>query len=356
VLCDDGDGGGDGLAARAAVILAAAGYDDIAVLDGGVAAWAAAGFELFESGYTVVNAFGLYAEAHYGTPRIDGAELMARIAAGEDLVIVDSRPFDEFHAATLPGAVNLPVAELFHRARDLAPDPKTRIVVHCGGKTRGILGCQSLINGGIENPVVSLDEGTMDWELAGGALERGAARCPPPASESAKAWAKAAAQDIATRFGVRTITSEQLAAWQAEAETRSLYLVDVRSRGEYDAGHLPGSVWIPGGQLAGCTQDYIATWNARFCLVDDDGARATLTASWLIQAGWPEVAVLEGGIAGHELERGPEAAVEPAEAGAVASAPASEAKLESHRRGIAWRAGLLEQFDRDGTLRFVPPT
>jgi rhodanese-related sulfurtransferase len=32
--------------------------------------------------------------------------------------------------------------------------------------------------------------------------------------------------------------------------------VDVRSREEYEAGHLAGARWIPGGQLAGCTEDY----------------------------------------------------------------------------------------------------
>ena len=63
----------------------------------------------------MANCFGLAVQACYATPRIDGAELMRRQAAGEPLVVVDSRPFEEFHAATVPGAVNLPVAELFHR-------------------------------------------------------------------------------------------------------------------------------------------------------------------------------------------------------------------------------------------------
>jgi rhodanese-related sulfurtransferase len=40
-------------------------------------------------------------------------------------------------------------------------------------------------------------------------------------------------------------------------------------------------------------------------LADDDGVRATLAASWLIQMGWRNVHVLEGGIAGGELEIGP---------------------------------------------------
>src|SRR5207248_5788398 len=43
VLCDDGDG----LVERAAEILSCAGFSNVHALDGGIPAWAAAGFELF---------------------------------------------------------------------------------------------------------------------------------------------------------------------------------------------------------------------------------------------------------------------------------------------------------------------
>ncbi len=352
VLCDDGDG----LAEEAARRLAAAGYESLLTLDGGVPAWRAAGREAFETGYALANCFGLAVEACYGTPRIDGVELMRRQAAGEPLVIVDSRPVEEFHAATVPGAINLPVAELFHRIADHVPDRETAVVVHCGGKTRGILGCQSLINAGLANPVVALDQGTMDWVLAGGRLEEGAERRPAPPSEIARAAAVRAAEAIARRFAIRGLSPNELVAWRRE--DRTLYLVDVRSREEYEAGHLPGARWIAGGQLAGCTEDYIATRNARFCLVDDDGARAMLTASWMLQAGWPEVAVLEGGLQGHELVAGPDPlAAPPAEAPAGDKAPPGrEEILESYRSSIAWRSGLLERFARDGTLAFALPS
>lgn len=360
VLCDDGDG----IAREAAERLGAAGYDQLLILDGGIAAWQAAGYELFETGYAMANCLGLAAEACYATPRIDGSELMRRQAAGEPLLIVDSRPIEEFHAATVPGAINLPVAELFHRIADHLPNAgtpgaQTTVVVHCGGKTRGILGCQSLINAGLPNPVVALDEGTMDWVLAGGRLEEGAERTEVPPSDSAKASAVRAAEEIARRFAVRSLSPDALAAWRREADRRTLYLVDVRSREEYEAGHLPDARWIPGGQLAGCTEDYIATRNARLCLVDDDGARAKLTASWMMQAGWPEVAVLDGGLAGQDLVSGPDplAAPERLADDSDEHAPPSEAEvLKSYRDSIAWRSGLLDHFARDGTLAFALPS
>jgi rhodanese-related sulfurtransferase len=356
VLCDDGGH----LAGRAAGILDGAGYDNLFILEGGVGAWAAAGHELFETNYAVANCLGLYVQEGYATPRIDGAELRRRIEAGAPLMIVDSRPFEDFHAATVPGALNVPLAELIQRIGDLLPDPETQVVVHCGGKTRGILGAQSLINADLENPVMSLDEGTMDWVLAGGTLEEGAGRVAGPASEAAKAGALRAAEALAARFAVRRITPDELDAWRGEADRRTLYLIDVRGREEYEAGHLPGSRWIPGGQLASCVEDYLATRGARLCLVDDDGARAVLTASWMVQAGWPETAVLAGGLSGHDLVSGPDPLSEveaeaPHGEALPDEAPDEATVIASYRQSIEWRSGLLAQFERDGTLNFPPP-
>src|SRR5215471_7710822 len=54
VLCDDGDG----LVERAAEILRAAGYRDLACLDGGIKAWADAGLILFSGVNVPSKAFG----------------------------------------------------------------------------------------------------------------------------------------------------------------------------------------------------------------------------------------------------------------------------------------------------------
>jgi rhodanese-related sulfurtransferase len=69
---------------------------------------------------------------------------------------------------------------------------------------------------------------------------------------------------------------------------------------------LPGSRSAPGGQLVQATDTYVGTRNARIVLVDNDGVRATMTASWLIQMNWPEVYVLEDGLTGTALETGPD--------------------------------------------------
>jgi rhodanese-related sulfurtransferase len=301
VLCD----AGDGRAGRAAAILARFGYSDVAVLDGGIEAWRNAGFMLFEGIHVPSKAFGEFVEATCGTPHVTVAELRRLGATGRKLVILDSRPLSEYRQMSIPGGIDVPGAELVHRVRDLAPDPQTLVVVNCAGRTRSIIGAQSLINAGVENPVVALENGTMGWTLAGQRLEHGQARVPPPLSETARTWARAAAAKVAARFGVRTIGHDALERWREEAEARTLYLCDVRLPEEYEADHLPGARCTPGGQLVQATDGYLGTRGGRVVLIDDDGVRATMTASWLLQMGWRETYVLRDGLCG-ELERGPE--------------------------------------------------
>ena len=87
--------------------------------------------------------------------------------SGTDMVVVDSRPFDEFQRVSIPSATNVPGAELVLRIHDIAPSPDTLVVVNCAGRTRSIIGAQSLINAGLPNKVVALRNGTMGWSLAG---------------------------------------------------------------------------------------------------------------------------------------------------------------------------------------------
>lgn len=300
VLCD----GGEGLAARAAVRIEAFGYNDVAVLDGGIDAWRAAGYELFSGINVPSKAFGEFIEAEYHTPSISAQELKQSLDAGDDTVVLDSRPMDEYHAMNIPGGVCCPGGELVYRFLELAPSPQTRVVVNCAGRTRSIIGAQSLINAAIPNPVVALRNGTMGWHLAGFELERASERHAPAVSIDNAARARSYAAQVADRYAVRHIDHATLGRWQSEAQQRSLYLLDVRSPEEYAAGHIPGSFSAPGGQLVQATDRFVATLRARLVLIDDDGVRAAMAASWLEQMGSYEVAVLEGGLAGAQLERG----------------------------------------------------
>src|SRR5215813_1128484 len=200
-LCDDDDG----LAERATNILSAAGYTDIACLAGGVNAWAGAGYELFSGVNVPSKAFGEYIEHECGTPSIGADELHAMMRAGADMVVLDSRPLDEFRRVSIPTATNVPGAELVLRVHDLAPSAATTVVVNCAGRTRSIIGAQSLINAGVPNKVVALRNGTMGWSLAGLTCDSGKTKRFTEPSTDGLAKAKAAAERVAKRFGVMRI-------------------------------------------------------------------------------------------------------------------------------------------------------
>src|SRR5271166_3365174 len=293
--------GEDGLADRAAAKLADRGYRNLSVMTGGVRGWQAAGFELFTGVNVPSKAFGELVEHRCATPHIAAAELKRRLDAGEKVLIVDSRPLPEFRNMSIPGALDCPGAELVYRVPDLVPSPQTLVVVNCAGRTRSIIGAQSLRNAGLPNPVMALENGTMGWELAGLELNRGRTETAPPPSPDGLRRARELADRVVGRYAIARIDDMTLVRFRDEAEQRTLYMFDVRSPEEFAAGHLAGSRSAPGGQLVQATDAYMATRNARIVLVDDDGVRAAMTASWLVQMGCREVYVLAGGLAGRPL-------------------------------------------------------
>lgn len=290
VLCD----ADESLASLALRRLSHLGYAHVEILEGGINGWTAAGMELFSGVNVPSKAFGEFVEHTYDTPNIDAEDLHQRLEAGDNLVVVDSRPMREFRAMSLPAGTCMPGAELAYRVHEIAPDPNTTVVVNCAGRTRSIIGAQSLINAGIPNPVMALRNGTMAWHMAGFPLDRGGERYVDKLSDESLARAHACAERVARRFGVRYIDLNDLDELRAEDEYRNLFLLDVRSPEEFAAGHLPDSRNAPGGQLVQATDEYVGVLGARIVLTDNDGVRATMTASWLLQLGWREVYVLEG--------------------------------------------------------------
>jgi rhodanese-related sulfurtransferase len=268
------------------------------------------------------KAFGEFVEHASGTPSIDAAELDRLIRGGTDMVVLDSRPFDEYHRVSIPTGVNVPGAELVLRVHDMAPKPDTLVVVNCAGRTRSIIGAQSLINAGVPNKVVALRNGTMGWSLAGLTPDSGQSRRAPSVSHGALAWAKSATEAVAKKLDIRSIDEAALAEFRADT-SRTTYLFDVRDPDEYAAGHVAGAISAPGGQLVQATDQYAGTLNARIVLVDDKAVRAVMTASWLTQMGWREVSVL---VAAGEERGVPRAEVlgEPARDAAIDAAALNE--------------------------------
>jgi rhodanese-related sulfurtransferase len=327
--------GNDGVAVRAARRLGHLGYGDVGTLTGGVTAWSMAGYPLFPSNNVPSKAFAEIVEIDSHTPHVTAAELHEMQRAGKNLKILDSRTVEEFNRFHVPGAVTCPGAELVYRFADLVPDPDTLVVVSCAGRTRSIIGAQSLINAGVPNKVVSLQGGTQGWRLAGLELERDTHQAVAPVTPGGAAASEPLAADVAARFGVTSIDRITLAGWRREAARRTTYLLDVRTPEEFAAGHLPGSVSAPGGQLVQAIDRWVATRGSRLVLVDDHGTRAVMTAHWLKQLGW-DVVTLERAFDGAELERGPGDAPLPSlPAAAIVTPPEAAALLTDGAASIA---------------------
>ena len=344
VLYDDGEG----LMPQAADGLTAMGYNNVRQLDGGLQGWKQAGFEVFEDVNSYAKAFGELVEHRRHTPSLAADEVANLIATKANIQILDVRRFDEYATMNIPGSISVPGAELVLRAGRAAPDSETTIIVNCAGRTRSIIGTQSLINAGVTNKVRALRNGTIGWTLAKQNLEHGSSK---RGEIGAIADGEANARDVAYRAGVRHIGLAEISALQAQAD-RTLYRFDVRSEEEYTAGHLVGFRHYPGGQLVQEIDMAAPVRGARIVLTDNLRVRADMTASWLAQMGW-ETYVLEDGYDG-TLEIGPPLVIPKPDPSHRYRRPyeGTDVKESAMQAYLDWEYGLVEQLRRDASHGF----
>lgn len=336
-------GAGDGTAARAAHALARLGYTQVSQLAGGITQWQRDGYAVFAGVNVPSKTFGELAEEVFHTPRIGARELAERQRRGDDLIVLDGRPYAEYQKMSIPGGICCPNGELALRAHTLAKDPNTTIVINCAGRTRSIIGAQTLINLGVPNPVYALENGTQGWYLEDLQLEHGARRRYDDgvAPEDLPALAARSAK-LADRHGVPFVNAATVQAWLRDA-TRSTFLCDVRDAEEFAQGSLPGAQHAPGGQLVQATDQYLAVRGARIVVFDAEGVRAPVVASWLRQMGWDASVLQEGARAA--LTSDTPAVEAPSIPGvsdaALAAALAQGAQAVDIRPGMRYRASHI---------------
>ena len=307
VLCDD-----DGRrAALAADTLTRLGYTNVSALEGGMNRWVTERRPT-EWGVNVPSKdFGEKVQVQHGVPEIDAVELKSRMDSGEKMIILDTRTPEEFRRFCIPGGRSVPNGELGLRITDIVEqtDDDTTVVINCAGRTRSIIGTRLLQRMGVQN-VIGLENGTAGWELAGYELETGADRVElPQPTEAGRASAEEFADRLAEQDGVRYIDVSTLREIAARSDGESVYLIDVRTKQEYDEGHIPGFRWFPGGQAVQRSDEIAVVHNAPIVFCCDGRTRAALTASWYRQMGFDEVYALHGGTdawtqAGNSLESG----------------------------------------------------
>jgi rhodanese-related sulfurtransferase len=347
VVTDNGGGEAEDLRD----VLASNGWTEASVLAGGIDSWAEEGHELYSGVNVPSKLFGELVERHYRTPHVSALELHQWINQERPLTILDSRTEREFQRMSIPTGRSCPGGELVHRAFDLA-DQDATIVVNCAGRTRSILGAESLVRAGVPGQVIALENGTMGWELADLILDHGKTATAPAPTSTGRGQASVAGTKVAERFNVEQISRSTMDSWGAD-QTRTLHLFDVRTPDEYQQGHLLDFRNAPGGQLVQATDEYAITRGARLVLADDDLTRATMTASWLLEMGW-ETYVLDEGVSQGPFEYGnTELPLNSPQVVLPYDPGDAHIARQAMQEYLDWEIALVDQYDRDDLAQFT---
>ncbi len=307
VVCDD-----DGRRAElASATLEGMGYQKVSALAGGINRWVTEGHST-EWGTNVPSKdFGERVEVEHHVPEIEAVELEERVRRGDKIVILDTRTPEEYRRFCIPGGRSVPGGELALRITDILEgvEEGTTVVVNCAGRTRSIIGTRTLQRMGISD-LFGLKNGTSGWVLAGFQLETGGDRLamPDPSTEGLDA-AEAYADRIAEEDQVGRLSIGELRDLMNRTAQEPVYLIDVRTEGEYAKGHIPGFHWFPGGQAVQRSDDVVGIRGAIIVFACEKKVRSSITASWYRQMGFEKVYVVDGGIeawkaAGLPLEEG----------------------------------------------------
>ena len=278
----------------AAATLVALGYRDVAVLDGGVAAWRRAGLPTASGAQVSSKAFGRRVGDLERVPTIDIETLRRWQQEGRRIALCDVRGADEHTEGCIPGAVSLPGFEAISHALDMAAEAD--VVVLCSSaRTRSFVVARTMIDLGLGN-VVALDGGALAWRLDGHELELGSRRRRVKPSTAGRQFAELGSARLAKHCGIGQIEAAELAAL-IYATGGNFSAFDLRNLGRHVVAHVPRSVSVASDVLIIRHQELIAVSGAPVVLVDDDAVRAQLVAVWLHRLGQSRVQLLAGGFA-----------------------------------------------------------
>ena len=88
-------------------------------------------------------------------------EIKHRLDRGDQFILVDVREDSEFVKDHLPGAVHLGRGIIERDIETRVPDPKTELILYCGGGFRSALAADNLQKMGYSN-VISMDGGIRE--------------------------------------------------------------------------------------------------------------------------------------------------------------------------------------------------
>jgi rhodanese-related sulfurtransferase len=272
------------------------GYSNVLVLDGGLNKWIAEGYSYTEGMNVPSKSFGEQVLHADDPPEVTPEELFKKMENGEKLLLIDTRTPEEYSRATMPNSINIPNGELINRVPELDEEFDGQIVIHCGGRTRSIIGA-SLMHALGYTDIISLKDGTMGWLLAGYELQyNNQVEDFIDTTSNFKKIAQELAKNMRSQNEIKTIDQSELKKIISANVESNIYYIDVRTVSEYKKSHLSMFDWMAGGQLIQRTDETIGVKNARIILLCNDMTRSTVGAYWLKRMGYNNVQVVSGGL------------------------------------------------------------
>lgn len=275
-------------------------------------------------GHAAAVAFArTFVEPTSATP-IETADLRHRLTLRRPPYLVDVRLDEAFRTDSIAGARHCAVGQLANAADEMLAVRAAEIVCYSTRDVRAQIGAALLSRIGYPR-VRWLEGGLRAWKDIGGPTSStgGSQRVPPYAD---------------VRSTVRSISPRAL------CDDSTLRVLDVRRSSEYAVAHIPGSIWIPRGDLERRAPQALHA-DEQVVVVSDRGVRAALSVKTLADRGYDSVRVLDGGLAAWAKEN---RTLEQGLSGADVSL--REAKEDAEL--VAQRPALLER-DTEDMLRYL---
>ncbi len=199
----------------------------------------------FSSANDPVNVAAFVAQNRLrNTAKAVTADEVTGAAIADGTLILDVRTPEEFEAAAVEGAINIEIDALRERLAEL--DPARPLLVHCAAGYRAHLATRILVQHGFRDVTnilggfTSIERQAEAGVLDGLELNSNSAPVPGPCMSGPPPAGAGNSSPISSENG------------------DGPYLVDVRSPEEYAAGHVPGAINLPVGEVMSRHQELAA--------------------------------------------------------------------------------------------------
>jgi rhodanese-related sulfurtransferase len=306
VLPDDTDApiviycGSSYRAGIAVVMLELMGYTDVRNLIGGINAWNAAGLPLegaaeadtAPDALDLESTFADYIDALPGSfNAVRVGDVEEAVASDDVPILLDVRTVDEFTEGHIEGAIHVPLNDLTQNL-DLLPDLDAEIIVYCGSGHRSALGMVALNLLGYEN-AVSLLGGVRAWSNSDLPVTDAVTPVEAGTAPEFDAALFAVVDDYVQSIpqGYYIVRADGL---NVELVEEDIFLLDVRTGGEFEDGYIEGATHVPLSELM-TSLDALPDADASIVVYDNPTHRSSIAMALLQMLGYDNVRTLGGG-------------------------------------------------------------